>query len=150
MYRKLFILSATLLLVLFFGYFLLSDSYEQSLEARLYFAMGEYDKAYERAYAAHEIEPYNKMAATMMAQSKIAREYEAYNKQAKTFYATIVASTKTGVIDDAQKARIKMMSEIVIESYSKLAPSVMTPDDLVEQSRYYYEQFTQLNHQLSK
>ena len=47
-------------------------------------------------------------------------------------------------ISDADKAKIKMMSEIVIDSYVKLAPSIITDAALVQEASSYHQKFEQL------
>ena len=47
-------------------------------------------------------------------------------------------------ITDADKAKIRMMSTIVIDSYVKLAPSVITDEELVRDAASYHKNFEQL------
>ncbi|MNO02862.1 hypothetical protein D3C81_2233940 [compost metagenome] len=47
-------------------------------------------------------------------------------------------------ISDADRAKIKVMSEIMVDSYKKLAPSVITDTKLVREAAEYYENFEKL------
>jgi tetratricopeptide (TPR) repeat protein len=125
-------------------YFVLNPSYEKSLEAKYYYETGNYKEAYKLASEAFELDAYNKMAATIMAQSQISMKYEAYIQDAKRYLEEINEMVSEGNLSDAQRAKIKMMSEIMVDSYKKLAPSVVTDEDLVNEARIYYESFEKL------
>ena len=62
-------------------YFNSNSSYKDSIEARIYYFLGNYKKAYELAKKAYEKDSYNKMANTVLTQSKIAIDYEKYIQQ---------------------------------------------------------------------
>ena len=53
-------------------------------------------------------------------------------------------------ISDADRARIKLMSEIVTDSYFKLAPSIITDSELVEQAKKHHDDFEQLLEKVNK
>ncbi len=124
-------------------YFVTHPSYEQSLEAKYYYETHNYIKAYKLAKEAFEKDSYNKMAATLMAQSKIAMKYQKYNMQAQT-YLKEIQQLNTTSLDEQKKAKIRMMCSIMVDSYKKLASSVVTDTELVEQSRQYYQEFGRL------
>ena len=84
------------------------------------------------------------MASTIMAQSKISLKYVKYINQAKEYLKEIKNIASDDGITDAQRAKIKMMSEIMVESYVKLASSVITDEELVKQAEKYHEEFKQL------
>jgi tRNA U34 5-carboxymethylaminomethyl modifying enzyme MnmG/GidA len=125
-------------------YFVLNPSYEKSLEAKYYYETGRYKEAYRLASEAFGLDAYNKMAATIMAQSQISMKYETYIQEAKRYLEEINEMVSQGSLSDAQRAKIKMMSEIMVDSYKKLAPSVVTDEDLVNEARIYYESFEKL------
>jgi hypothetical protein len=84
------------------------------------------------------------MASTIMAQSKTSMKYVEYINQAKDYMAQINTIASQDNITDGQRAKIKMMSEIVVDSYIKLAPSVITDHDLVKEAAEYHRNFEKL------
>ena len=116
-------------------YFLVHPSYEKSIEAKYYYEMGEYEEAYSLAQDAFSQDIYNRMASTIMAQSKTALRYVKYINQAKEYFKEINLIAQNETISDANRVKIKMMSEIVVGSYEKLAPSVITDRALVQQAK---------------
>jgi len=145
MNNKLLILGlAALFLVVMGIYFLMNPSYEKSLQAQYYYEIGDYDEAYKFANEAFSIDVYNRMASTIMAQSKTALKYKKYIEQAKEYMAEINTIAAKDTISDADRAKIKMMSEIMVDSYKKLAPSVITDTKLVREAAEYYEDFGKL------
>ena len=138
-------------LVTFMGlYFLVNPSYQKSLEAKYYYEVGEYDSAYTLASEAFSLDIYNRMAATVMAQSKTSLKYVAYINQAKKFLEEINEIAKAETISDASRAKIKMMSEIMVDSYLKLAPSIITDTELVAHAAKYHDDFEKLLAKVTK
>ena len=135
---------ALLILVIMGLYFLINPSYEKSLEAKYYYEMGDYKRAYKLANEAFSMDVYNRMASTIMAQSKTSMKYKSYIDQAKAYMQEINKIASKESISDADRAKIKMMSEIMVDSYKKLAPSVITDNDLVKEAAKYYENFEKL------
>jgi len=125
-------------------YFVLNPSYEKSLEAKYYYEIGNYEEAYTRASEAFAQDQYNRMASTIMAQSTIAMKYTKYIHQAKEYMQEINAMATQENITDADRAKIRMMSEIMVKSYKKLAPSVITNEALTQQALQYYKDFENL------
>jgi len=135
---------AIFLLLIMGGYFLVNPSYQKSIQAKYYFEMGEYNEAYTLANEAFSLDVYNRMASTVMAQSKTSLRYVKYIDMAKEYMVKINKIAKHESITDADKAKIKIMSEIVIDSYVKLAPSVITDTELVKEAASYNKNFEQL------
>jgi tRNA U34 5-carboxymethylaminomethyl modifying enzyme MnmG/GidA len=125
-------------------YFMLNPSYQKSLEAKFYYETGNYKEAYRLANEAFHMDVYNRMAATIMAQSQTSMKYESYINQAKEYLQQINAIVSQESLSDADRAKIKMMSQIMVESYKKLAPSVVTDSALVDEARNYYQYFEKL------
>ena len=142
--KTLLITIATSLIALMALFFLLNPSYEKSLEAKYYYETGNYTLAYELAQEAFSLDVYNRMASTIMAQSKTAMKYEKYIKQAKEYLTQIKEMLSDEGITDEQRARIKLMSQIMVESYIKLAPSVVTDKTLVDEAAHYYKEFEKI------
>ena len=135
---------AALFLVVMGIYFLLNPSYEKSIEAQYYYEMGDYEEAYKLANEAFSLDVYNRMASTIMAQSKTSMKYKKYINQAKQYMAEINKIAQKEIISDADRAKIKLMSEIMVDSYKKLAPSVITENKLVLEAAKYYNDFEKL------
>jgi tetratricopeptide (TPR) repeat protein len=131
-------------------YFATHPSYEKSLQAKYFYEMGEYDKAYALANEAFALDLYNRMASTVMAQSKTSLKYQAYINEAKKYMKDINKIASKEKISGADRAKIKMMSEIVVDSYTKLAPSVITDISLVEEAKEYHDNFKKLLEKVNK
>jgi len=131
-------------------YFLLNPSYEKSIEAKYYYEIGEYKEAYSLANEAFSMDVYNRMASTIMAQSKTSLKYVAYIKQAKDYLSQINEIAKHDSISNAERARMKLMSEIMLGSYVKLAPSIITDSKLVLDAKKYHDDFEILLEKVTK
>jgi len=135
---------AAFLLLIMGGYFLVNPSYQKSIQAKYYYELGEYNEAYTLANEAFSLDVYNRMASTVMAQSKNSLRYVKYIDMAKEYMNKINEIAKHESITDADKAKIRLMCQIVIDSYVKLAPSVITDTELVKEAASYNKNFEQL------
>jgi len=142
--RYLFPLIAFFLIMVMGIYFLVNPSYEKSIEAKYYYEIGEYEEAYDLASEAFSMDIYNRMAATIMAQSKTSLKYVKYIEQAKAYFAEINEIANHEKITPADRARMKIMSEIMVNSYVKLAPSIITDESLVKEAKKYHDDFEKL------
>ncbi len=131
-------------------YFVSNSSYQDSLEARFYYFIGNYQKAYTLAKKAYENNLYNKMAFTVLTQSKKALEYEDYINRGNAYLKKIDLISSNKKYNEADKIRIKMMCEIMIEDYKKLSPTKLTDSSLTEGAKEIYRQFRQLYNELFK
>lgn len=151
MNSRLFIPIIALFLLFVMGaYFIVNPSYEKSLRAKYYYEMGEYKEAYTLAKEAFALDLYNRMAATVMTQSQTSLKYVSYIDDAKKYMKIIDEIARKESISDADKAKMKMMCEIMISAYIKLAPSVVTDDELVEQVAEYYNKFEKLLEKINR
>ena len=138
-------------LILFMAvFFLVNPSYEKSIRAKYYFEVGEYKEALVLAKESFSIDTYNRMAATVMAQSITSLKYVDYINMGKKYMEEINAIAEHEFISDADKAKIRMMCEIMIGDYIKLAPSVITDKNLVKESTRYYQKFEKLLEKVNK
>jgi len=142
--RYLFPIIAFTLVSIMGIYFLVNPSYQKSIEAKYYYEIGDYKEAYSLANEAFSMDVYNRMASTIMAQSKTSLKYVAYINEAKKYLAQIRDLATHEVLSDADRARIKLMSEIVVGSYTKLAPSIITNENLVLEAAKYHNDFEKL------
>jgi len=141
---------AVLFLVIMGLFFLINPSYEKSIQAKYYYDTGNYKEAYKLANEAFSADVYNRMAATIMAQSKTSMKYQKYIQQAKKYMQQINVIAAKDSISDADKARMKLMSEVMTDSYVKLAPSVITDKDLVAEAAKYHDDFEKLLEQFNR
>ena len=141
---------AFLMLVVMGGYFLINPSYEKSLKAKYYYEIGEYKEALTLAKEAFSIDVYNRMASTIMAQSITSLKYVAYINDAKKYMYDINKIATHDVISDADKAKIRTICNIMISAYIKLAPSVVTDIDLVDDAARYHDDFEKLLEKVNK
>lgn len=134
-----------LVLVLIMGiYFLINPSYEKSIRAKYYYEIGNYQEALVLAKEAFSMDVYNRMAATIMAQSITSMKYANYVRDAKKYMQEINAIAEHEVISDADKAKIRLICDIMISAYKKLAPSVVTDEQLIKDAAKYYAGFEKL------
>jgi len=131
-------------------YFLINPSYQRSIEAKYYYEIGDYKEAYSLAQEAFSMDVYNRMAATIMAQSTTSLKYVAYIDQAKTYFTQINEMANQDNISDADRARMRLMSEIMVDSYVKLAPSIITDEKLVSKAAKYHNDFEKLLEKVTK
>ena len=113
-------------------------------KAKYYYETGQYKQAYKIAAEAFNEDVYNRMASTIMAQSKTSMKYEKYIKDAKKYLLEINEIIAQDTIGNAEKSKIKLMSEIMVESYIKLAPSVITDKKLVQSAATYHDEFEKI------
>ena len=136
-------------------YFAFNPSYERSLQAKFYYTIGEYEEAYELSSDAFALDPYNRMAATIMTQSQTALLFVKYIDQAKIYMQEITAMAESEAITAADKSKMRLMSGIMIDSFVKISPikrdgrAVLLDRELVNEAREYHNQFVELNEKLA-
>jgi hypothetical protein len=132
MYPKVFLIG---ILTIFLGasalFLFTNSSYQDSIQARVFYFLEDYDLAYELSKKAYEKDVYNKMAFTVYTQSKIALKFVEYINQGNEYLKKIDAISEQEEVSEADRSRIKLMSEIMIESYFELSPSSLTDKKLV-------------------
>ena len=143
-------LFAVVTLLIMGTYFIVNPSYEKSIRAKYYYEIGEYKEAYALANTAFSLDIYNRMAATIMAQSKTSLRYVNYNNMAKKYMDDINEIALHEEISNSDKAKIRLICEVMIGSYIKLAPSVITDKELVKESTSYYKKFEKLLEKVTK
>ncbi len=129
-------------------YFMGNSSYQNSFESRFYYFIGNYSKAYELAKKAYDEDSYNKMAFTVLTQSKIAKEYVDYIKAGNEYFGKIDKISSKKLYKDGDKVRVKLICEVMIGNYEKLVPTKLTDKDLVKNAKQMYDKFKQLYQQL--
>ena len=61
--------------------------------------------------------------------------------EAKYYLSQINEIAKDDSISNAEHAKMKLMSEIMLGSYVKLAPSIITDSELVKEAKKYHDDF---------
>ncbi len=151
MNNKVLIPIIALSLLLIMGiYFVVNPSYEKSIRAKYYYEIGDYKEALTLSKEAFSLDAYNRMAATISAQSITSLKYVSYIEMGKKYMKEIDEIATHEVISDGDKAKIRMICEIMIDSYIKLAPSVITDDKLIEDSKILYKKFEKLLEKVNK
>ncbi len=141
----------TLLLMSGMGlYFVFNPSYQRSLESKFYYSMGDYEKAYVLSSEAYAMEPYNRMARSVMVQSQYALRYVNYNLEAKKYLEEIQKYADQEKISRAEQMRIKMMCSIMIEKHEKMQPTILIDKELVQEAEENYKKFIKLYENLVK
>lgn len=125
-------------------YFYVNPSYQKSVQAKYYYEIGDYKEAYALAKEAFGLDLYNRMAATVMAGSTTSLKYVKYINEGKKYIHDIGDIATHENISKADKAKIRLMCEIMIASYIKLAPSVVTDVELITEAALYYRKFEKL------
>ncbi len=139
----------TLSILLVMGaYFAFNPSYQLSLEAKFHYTMGDYEKAYTLSSEAYAMEPYNRMANSVMVQSKYALRYVHYNAEAKEYLALIRSYSQQEKISLSEQMRIKMMCDIMIDKHQKMQPTILIDKALVDEAKEHYETFLKLHEDL--
>ncbi len=132
------------------GYFFFNPSYERSLEAKFYYMIGDYNEAHRLASEAFERNAYNRMASTIMAQSQTAMKFVDYIEESKRYMARITEIAAQEGVGDAERTRIKMMCEIMIDSYVRISATVVTDEALVNEATHYRDKFQKLYDEITK
>jgi len=142
--KLLFLFLAILLLLLMYLFALTNPSYEKAFKAKWHYMSGEYKQALILAKEAYELDPYNRVALTVMRQTEIASKFVDYIKEGEAYLEQIEVIADNPPIKEADKIRIKMMCEIMIDKYSSLPSSALTKSELLSKAKEVYEKFKTL------
>ena len=148
-YRWWALLTLTLLMVMAL-YFSFNPSYQLSLESKFHYSMGDYEKAYTLSSEAYEMEPYNRMARSVMVHSRYALRYVNYNEESKKYLEIIRSYADQKKISTDEQIRIKMMCDIMIDKHDKMQPTILIDKALVKEAQENYEKFKKLHADLVK
>jgi len=135
-------------IIALFGLFFYSDnSYKLALEAKFYYESKEYEKALNLSQKALDIDIYNKMANTILNQSKAAMKFSSYIKNGKEYLERIKKMSQSSV-SKADSERIKMMCDVVIEDFDDLKNSALLDSELKNEALNTKEIFVKLKNEL--
>ncbi|WP_107686571.1 hypothetical protein [Campylobacter concisus] len=147
MKNKLSIFIAIFLIVLFGLFFYSDNSYKLALEAKFLYENKEYEKALNLSQKALDIDIYNKMANTVLNQSKAAIKFSSYIKNGKEYLERIKKMSQSSV-SKADSERIKMMCDVMIEDFDDLKNSVLLDNELKNEALNTKEIFVKLKNEL--
>ena len=135
-------------IIALFGLFFYSDnSYKLALEAKFYYENKEYEKALNLSQKALDIDIYNKMANTILNQSKAAMKFSSYIKNGKEYLERIKKMSQSSV-SKADSERIKMMCDVMIEDFDDLKNSALLDNELKNEALNTKEIFVKLKNEL--
>ena len=147
MKNKLSIFIAIFLIVLFGLFFYSDNSYKLALEAKFLYENKEYEKALNLSQKALDIDIYNKMANTVLNQSKAAIKFSSYIKNGKEYLKRIKKMSQSS-ISKADSERIKMMCDVMIEDFDDLKNSALLDSELKNEALNTKEIFVKLKNEL--
>ncbi|WP_103599986.1 hypothetical protein [Campylobacter concisus] len=147
MKNKLSIFIAIFLIVLFGLFFYSDNSYKLTLEAKFLYENKEYEKALNLSQKALDIDIYNKMANTVLNQSKAAIKFSSYIKNGKEYLERIKKMSQSSV-SKADSERIKMMCDVMIEDFDDLKNSALLDNELKNEALNTKEIFVKLKNEL--
>jgi len=127
--------------------FLFNNSYKESLKAKFYYTMGDYQKAYTLSREVYLKNSYNTMALTIMTQSKIALEYEKYIQEAQKYLKEIEKISNSKKISKKDMVKIKLLCEVAMGDYKRLKPSILD-NKLSEKAAKLYKKFEKIYEEL--
>ena len=135
-------------IVALFGLFFYSDnSYKLALEAKFYYESKEYEKALNLSQKALDIDIYNKMANTILNQSKAAIKFSSYIKNGKEYIERIKEMSQ-GSVGKIDKERIKIMCEIMIDDFESLRNLALLDAELKSEALNTKDVFVKLKNEL--
>ncbi|WP_103644564.1 hypothetical protein [Campylobacter concisus] len=147
MKNKLSIFIAIFLIILFGLFFYSDNSYKLALEAKFLYENKEYEKALNLSQKALDIDIYNKMANTILNQSKAAIKFSSYIKNGKEYLERIKKMSQSSV-SKADSERIKMMCDVMIEDFDDLKNSALLDSELKNEALNTKEIFVKLKNEL--
>ena len=147
MKNKLSIFIAIFLIVLFGLFFYSDNSYKLALEAKFLYENKEYEKSLNLSQKALDIDIYNKMANTILNQSKAAMKFSSYIKNGKEYLERIKKMSQNSV-SKADNERIKMMCDVMIEDFDNLKNSALLDSELKTEALNTKEIFVKLKNEL--
>ena len=118
--------------------FFMDRSYEFALEAKFYFLMNDFNNSLFFAKKALKEDKYNRLAISIMTQSKASLKYQEYINEAKKRLNQIIALSKEG-----KKNKIKFIAKLMIDEF-KFLPKVGAKEELVREAKRMKDEFERL------
>lgn len=118
------------------------------MKAKMEYFLGNYEQAYQMSKEAYALDQYNRMAFTVLTQSKIAFKYLKYVEDAQAYLQQIDGLSSKQNFSKSDKIKIKMICEVMIERYKRLNPTVLTNKKLHDDTTKEYQKFQQIYEEL--
>lgn len=138
-------LVALIILSIMGFYFLLSSSYQSAIEARFHYMLNDFNLSKELAKKSLEQDRYNRMAMTILAKIDISLEFQEYIRDSKEYFDKINSIINKDSITKADKIKVKMICEIMIEKFEKLKQNREINEDLEQNAKYFYIKFFKIH-----
>ena len=134
--------------ILFAAIFFGADkSYRLAFEAKFYYQTGDFKKAFELSSEAVGLDAYNKMAATLVNQSRNSLKFRSYLDDGER-YASMIKKMSLAQILPADKKRILLMCDVMIEGYGELPNSPLVERKLKNDAKNMKENFARVKNEL--
>ena len=129
---------------IFFG---ANKPYRLAFEAKFYYQTGDFKKAFELSSEAMRLDAYNKMAATLVNQSRNSLKFRSYLDDGER-YASMIKKMSLAQILPADKKRILLMCDVMIEGYGELPNSPLVGRELKNDAKNMKENFARVKNEL--
>lgn len=147
-YKKILYFIAIIFIILITIYLSFNTSYKISLKARMVYFMGNYEQALDLANKAYQIDPYNKMAFSIITQIKIAKTYQDFIASSLLFLKKIETISMQKSINQADKSKIRLMCDVALGEYEELSPTTLIDENLIKNAKFMQKTFIQIKKEL--
>jgi tetratricopeptide (TPR) repeat protein len=144
MSKKLVLIIPILLLLGTTALLLFNTSYQKSIYANYLLFEEDYDEALRVARESYTLDPYNKMAKSVMTKASAHKAYSTYVKLASEYLDKIVQIANQSPITPAQRVEAKLMSEVAIDRYEILTKTHYIEGELKDRAKKLYEKFKEI------
>jgi len=128
-------------------FFSANKPYRLAFEAKFYYQTGDFKKAFELSSEAMSLDAYNKMAATLVNQSRNSLKFRSYLDDGER-YASMIKKMSLTQILPADKKRILLMCDVMIEGYGELPNSPLVGRELKNDAKNMKENFARVKNEL--
>ncbi|MBR8462067.1 hypothetical protein KDD93_04395 [Campylobacter sp. faydin G-24] len=135
--------------IIIFGWLFLeiNGSYQLSFKAKFYYEIGNFQRSLELSQRAFELDKYNKMANTLLNQSRLAIKFSEYISLGDE-YLSRIKSISQNKVTNADRERIRLMCDVMIEGYDELKSSPLLDDELKSKALRMRDNFIKLKNEL--
>jgi len=130
-------------------YVTFNESYSLSSQAKEYYDAERYEDALAVAEEAYALNHYNRMAFTILVQSKESLKWQQFIHKTDDYLKAIYHFGMQSYINTADRYRIKMMCEIVLENYKALPPpNRLLNENLIKRAKQRHDQVEEIYEEL--
>jgi len=142
--KKALLLGITAFISISFAFLVINPSYQKSIEAKFLLFGDEYEEAFFAAKESLILDPYNKMAISVLNRAGSEIEYIRYIEQSKEYMSQIIIIADSKNITKADRLRVKQMCKYMIERYDILKNSRQASKELQEEASSYFLRFKEI------